>query len=67
MTQVSDAMFIGVDFGGTTISAGAVKDGGLLVLNTVPTLRERTPDEILGTIVGLVTDVSHSSPVAPSA
>jgi glucokinase len=57
-------MFIGVDFGGTTISAGAVKDGELLILNTVPTLRERTPDEILGTIVGLVADVSRDRSVS---
>lgn len=57
-------VFIGVDFGGTTISAGAVSEGEILGLSTVPTMRERTPEDILGTIVELITEVSRNRSVS---
>jgi glucokinase len=50
--------YIGVDFGGTTITAGLVSGGEIRTVKTVPTRRERTPEEITQTIVGVVQEVS---------
>lgn len=41
-------MYIGIDLGGTNIAAGLVsEDGTILIKNSVPTMRERTTEEIV--------------------
>ncbi len=60
MTELSENLYVGVDFGGTTITAGMVnKAGDTLAINTVSTGRDRRPDEIFDTICGVVADVSR--------
>ncbi|MCE5249675.1 ROK family protein [bacterium] len=56
---MADKTFVGVDLGGTTITAGAVADSKILTEKTVPTCPDRTADEICGTIAGLIGDVAN--------
>ena len=66
MTEMSEKHYIGIDFGGTTITAGVVNTSGeSKELHTVSTMRDRMPDEIFDTIGGLVAEVSRGhSPAA---
>jgi len=57
-------LFVGVDFGGTTVTAGAVENGELRTLATVPTLRDRPPGEILETIAVLIDETAQNRPIA---
>jgi len=55
--------YIGIDFGGTTITAGSVSAaGGILSLHTVSTGRDRLPDDIFGTIRDVVDEISGETP-----
>lgn len=58
MKHDGNAVFIGVDFGGTTIAAGAVAEQDIIALKTVPAHCERSPGEILETMAGVIRDVS---------
>jgi len=55
---MTSGMFVGVDLGGTTITAGLLENSALVAVDTVPTYSERTADDICATIAGLVRHVS---------
>ena len=64
MEQEGNKIYIGVDFGGTTtITAGAVEERELIVLKTVPTRRERSPEDILESIAQVVREVAENRPI----
>ena len=50
----SDRAVVAVDVGGTTMKAGILGPAGLYELGRVPTARERGPDDVLTTLVGVV-------------
>lgn len=50
--------YVGVDLGGTTITAGVVKASKILELKTISTDRKRPAREILRTIINLIESVS---------
>lgn len=52
-------MNIGIDFGGTTISAGIVENGKVLYKDTIDTHSERTYEEILTDIINLVEKLTN--------
>ena len=57
---------MGVDFGGTTITAGTVTGNGeILAIHTVSTDRDRPPDALFETICGAAGEVSRG--VTPAA
>ncbi|MFC1608221.1 ROK family protein [Candidatus Latescibacterota bacterium] len=55
---MAEKIYIGVDLGGTTITAGAVEEHTLLSEKTVRTKRERSTEEISGAIIDLIEEVS---------
>lgn len=61
--QLHDIPYVGVDFGGTTIAAGLVRAGEIAALHTVPTRRERPPEDILETVVAAVREVARGHEV----
>ncbi|UBM61817.1 ROK family protein [Candidatus Sulfidibacterium hydrothermale] len=50
----NDLPVIGVDIGGTKVSAGLVKDNRLVKSHTLPTPADKGPDEVLQTIVNTI-------------
>jgi len=54
---------VGVDLGGTTISAGLVRGTEIVKFARVPTGRTRPPREIFDSIAGIVEDVAGGYPV----
>ena len=50
--------YVGVDLGGTTVTAGVVKASKILELKSVSTGRKRPAREILRTIINLIENVS---------
>lgn len=54
-------MNIGIDFGGTTISAGIIDSGKILCRDTISTKSQRKYNEILKDIISLVNKLSKSS------
>jgi len=52
-------MFIGIDLGGTTLSAGLVERLEIRCIKTVPTDGKRSAEEILATIIRLISDISR--------
>lgn len=58
MNDTSSDMFVGVDLGGTTVSAGLLKGGSLAAVHTLPTEAARPPEDIAETIASLVELVS---------
>lgn len=56
--EQTGGVYIGVDFGGTTITAGMVAEREIVAMKTVPTHRERSPEEILASIADVVRDIA---------
>ncbi|WIF94206.1 ROK family protein [Caminicella sporogenes] len=51
-------MYIGVDLGGTNIAIGIVsRDGSLKYDKSIPTKRERKPDEIIRDIINVINEI----------
>ncbi|MFC1541559.1 ROK family protein [Candidatus Latescibacterota bacterium] len=55
--QLSESIVIGVDLGGTTISAGAVSGSSIITIKKVGTVRTRSADEIIADMVSLIGSV----------
>ena len=56
--------FIGIDLGGTTLTAGFISQSKILREKTVPTPVNRPAEEICGTICSLIDDVSSGCSIA---
>lgn len=60
--QVEVLMLIGIDLGGTNIAGGLVDSEGMLIYKeSVPTCKERTPDEIIHDICCMISSLSNHS------
>ena len=59
-----EKIYIGIDLGGTTLTAGVILHSKILRDKTVPTLGNRPAEEICGTLCGLIKDVSSGYSIA---
>ncbi|MBT4483654.1 MAG: ROK family protein [Candidatus Latescibacteria bacterium] len=55
---MAETKFIGIDLGGTTITAGIVEGSAIVKLKTIPTPGGKPAEEIFSTIAGLIEDIS---------
>ena len=55
--------YIGIDLGGTTVTAGLVRNGEITVLKTVPTGRHRPPRDIFETIAEIIGETAADSKI----
>ena len=61
---MQEKAFIGIDLGGTTLTAGVISHSKILREKTVSTRRNRPAEEICVTICGLIEDVSNGYSIA---